>query len=172
MDMAEVSYCEKHPRVETNLRCGKCGELICPDCMVHTPVGVRCEDCGKTRRIPTYDVSGQFLTRAAIAGLILGIAFGFLFLLVFRIVPQVIPGLGFGRVLGVLWPVLFAGAGLATGRAISLAVNRKRGRPLKIVAAGSVLTAYLIMSFFGVVDNSLFGLLATAAGFYLAVNRF
>ena len=172
MDMAEIRYCERHPRVETNLRCGKCGELICPDCMVHTPVGVRCADCGKVRRIPTYDVSGQFLTRAVIVGLLLGIASGVLFLLVFRILPQAMPGLGIGRVLRILWPILFAGAGLVTGIGISLAVNRKRGRSLKFVAAGSILTAYLIMSFFGVVDNSLFGLLATAAGFYLAFNRF
>lgn len=158
--------------METNLRCGKCGELVCPDCMVHTPVGVRCEDCAKMRRIPTYDVSAQFLTRGVIVGLLLGIATGFLFLLVFRLLPQVIPGLGIGRVLNVLWPIMFAGSGLVTGMGISLAVNRKRGRSLKFVAAGSILTAYLIMSFYGVVDNSLFGLLGTAAGFYLAFNRF
>ena len=82
------------------------------------------------------------------------------------------PGLGISRVLNVLWPLMFAGLGLAIGVGISLAVNRKRGRSLKFIAAGSVLTAYLIMSFFGVVDSSIFGLLATAAGFYLAINKF
>ena len=158
--------------METNLRCGKCSELICPDCMVHTPVGVRCADCAKVRRIPTYDVSGQFMTRGVIAALLLGIASGALFLLVFGLLPQIIPGSGIARVFSVLWPIMFAGAGLVSGAGISLAVNRKRGRSLKFVAAGSVLTAYLIMSFFGVVDSSLFGLLATAAAFYLAINRF
>ena len=122
--------------------------------------------------IPTSDVSAQFLTRGVIVGLLLGIATGFLFLFVFRLLPQAIPGLGIGRVLNVLWPLMFAGSGLVTGMGISLAVNRKRGRSLKFVAAGSILTAYLIMSFFGVVDNSRFGLLGTAAGFYLAFNRF
>ncbi len=170
--MAELRYCTKHPRVETNLRCGKCEELICPDCMVHTPVGVRCGDCAQVRRIPTYDVSSQFLARGVIAGVLLGIASGALFFLVFGVLPQIISGLGVSRVLIVLWPLMFAGMGLATGTGISLAVNRKRGKSLKFVAAGSILTAYLIMSFFGVVDRSLFGLLATAAAFYLAINRF
>ena len=45
-------------------------------------------------------------------------------------------------------------------------------RGLKIVAAGSILTAYLIISFLNVVDGSLFGLLGTAAAFYLAINKF
>lgn len=158
--------------METNLRCGKCEELICPDCMVHTPVGVRCGDCAQVRRIPTYDVSGQFLARGVIAGVLLGIASGALFLLVFGVLRQVIPGPGIIRIFDVLWPLMFAGVGLATGRGISLAVNHKRGKSLKFVAAGSILTAYMIMSFFGVVDRTLFGLLATAAAFYLAINRF
>lgn len=170
--MLEVKYCKKHPRVETNLRCGKCDELICPDCMVHTPVGVRCGDCAKVRRVPTYDVSGQFLMRGVIAGVLLGVAFGALFLLVFGFLPRAIPGSGIFRIFDVLWPLMFAGMGLVTGAGISLAVNRKRGKSLKFVAAGSILTAYLIMSFFNVVDRSLFGLLATAAAFYLAINRF
>ena len=158
--------------METNLRCGKCEELICPDCMVHTPVGVRCGDCARVRRIPTYDVSGQFLARGVVVGLLLGIVSGVLFILVFGVFPQFISGLGVLRIFDVLWPLMFAGMGLATGAGISIAVNRKRGKSLKFVAAGSILTAYLIMSFFGVVDRSIFGLLATAAAFYLAINRF
>ena len=168
--MLETKYCKKHPRVETNLRCGKCSELICPDCMVHTPVGVRCEDCARVTRVPTYDVSSQILARGIIAGALLGIAFGALFLLIFGLLPQVIPGIF--RIFNVLWPLMFAGVGLATASGISLAVNGKRGKTLKFVAAGSILTAYLIMSFFGVVDMSLFGLLGTAAAFYLAINKF
>ena len=140
--------------------------------MVHTPVGVRCSDCGKAKRVPTYDVSGQFLTRGVIAGLLLGIAAGVLFVLVFGVLPRIIPGQGVFRVLNVLWPIMFAGAGYVIGSGISFAVNRKRGKSLKFVAAASVLTAYLIMSFLSVVDNSLFGMLATAAGFYLAITKF
>ena len=172
--LSEVKYCAKHPRVETNLRCGKCGELICPDCMVHTPVGVRCADCAQVRRVPTYDVSGQFLARGVIAGVLLGVSFGVLFVAIFRFLLPALPifvSFAFVRILSV---VVFLGMGYAIGAGISLAVNRKRGKSLKLIAAGSVLTAYLIMSFFGVAValSSLFGLLATAAGFYLAINRF
>ena len=168
--MTELKYCKRHPRVETNLGCGKCGELICPDCLVHTPVGVRCADCAQVKRVPTYDVSRQFLARGVIAGLLLGIASGVLFFLVFGVLPQFIPGVV--RIFNILWPLMFAGVGMVTGAGISLAVNHKRGRSLKIVAAGSILTAYLIISFLNVVDGSLFGLLGTAAAFYLAINKF
>lgn len=172
MDMAEVKYCEKHPRVETNLRCGKCGELICPDCMVHTPVGVRCADCGRVRRIPTYDVSSQFIARGVMSGVLLGIASGALFVLVFRFLPQpVIEIIGFGT-LRIVAALVVAGIGYGIGAGISLAVNRKRGKSLKFVAAGSVLVAYLIMARFGVNDISLPGLLGIAAAFYFAINRF
>ena len=133
MGMTETKYCAKHPRVETNLRCGKCGDLICPDCLVHTPVGVRCADCAQVKRVPTYDVTGQFITRGVIAGLLLGIASGTLFFLIFGVLPQFVPGIF--RIFNVLWPLMFAGVGLVIGAGISLAVNRKRGKSLKIVAA-------------------------------------
>ena len=158
--------------METNLRCGKCGELICPDCLVHTPVGVRCADCAQVRRVPTYDVSGQFLVRGVIAGLLLGIASGVLFVLVFKFLPEyLLLIMSFGT-LRIVAALIVAGFGYAIGAGISLAVNRKRGRSLKIVAAGSVLAAYLIMSYFQVNDISIPGVLGTAAAFYLAINKF
>ncbi|MBI2964960.1 MAG: B-box zinc finger protein, partial [Chloroflexi bacterium] len=59
-----VSYCVRHPNVETNLRCSRCNELICPRCLVHTPVGARCPDCARLRVNPAFDVSGLALARA------------------------------------------------------------------------------------------------------------
>jgi hypothetical protein len=40
-----VIYCARHPQVETMLRCGRCDTPICPRCMVHSGVGIRCPDC-------------------------------------------------------------------------------------------------------------------------------
>lgn len=40
-----VTYCARHPQVETMLRCGRCDTPICPRCMVHSGVGIRCPDC-------------------------------------------------------------------------------------------------------------------------------
>ena len=67
LDMTQTNYCLRHPKTETNLRCGKCEKYICPECMVQTPVGFRCPDCGKARRVPTYDVTPLFLTRGICA---------------------------------------------------------------------------------------------------------
>ncbi len=39
--------CARHPQVETFVRCGRCDQPICPNCMVSGPVGVRCRDCGR-----------------------------------------------------------------------------------------------------------------------------
>lgn len=40
-----VTYCARHQQVETMLRCGRCETPICPRCMVHSGVGIRCPDC-------------------------------------------------------------------------------------------------------------------------------
>jgi hypothetical protein len=40
-----VVYCARHPKTETLLRCGRCDTPICPRCMVHAGVGIRCPDC-------------------------------------------------------------------------------------------------------------------------------
>jgi len=44
--------CYRHPDRETWVTCGRCGKPLCPDCMMHGPVGVRCRECllpqGKT----------------------------------------------------------------------------------------------------------------------------
>ncbi|MEO8458529.1 MAG: DUF4352 domain-containing protein [Chloroflexota bacterium] len=36
--------CAKHG-VETEVSCGRCGTPVCPKCMRHTDVGVRCKNC-------------------------------------------------------------------------------------------------------------------------------
>ena len=37
--------CAYHPGTETELTCGRCDKPICPRCLVHTEVGIRCPDC-------------------------------------------------------------------------------------------------------------------------------
>lgn len=160
------NYCPRHPKTETNLRCGKCGELICPDCMVQTPVGARCPDCARVRRLPTYDVSPVFLARGVAAGLVLAVALG----------------VGFGFLAPLLFAIPFlpllalVGVGYLIGEGISLSVNRKRGRALKLVAAGAIVLAFVIMlilnPFIGGLIFSLYGLLASAVAFYVATRRF
>src|SRR5664279_1211192 len=42
--------CANHPKVETRVSCSNCGKPICPDCMLHAPVGVKCRDCARMPR--------------------------------------------------------------------------------------------------------------------------
>ena len=156
--MSKLTHCPKHPDTQTNLRCGRCEELICPRCMVHSPVGARCLECAQVRRLPTFEVTTPFLARAIVAGLVLGIAGGAAVLLLIYL---------FG---GFLALIALIGVGYLIGEGVSVAVNRKRGQTLKYVAAGSMLVATLIISIFS--GPSLLVLLAAAAAIYVAINRF
>ena len=160
--MSKTGYCVRHPDTESSLGCGRCEQLVCPRCMVHTPVGVRCQDCARPTRVPTFEVSRGFLARAIGAGVALGVAVGFV-----------------AGILGLLSPVpilhsaIIVGVGFLIGEGISVAVNRKRGRSLKFVASGSTVIAYvIIVVLFIPAALTLYGLLAAGAGVYIAVNRF
>ena len=159
--MAGPAYCAKHPDVQTNLRCNRCEKLICPQCMVHSPVGVRCPDCAQVRRIPTYDVTRPVLARAIAAGVVLGIASG----LAAGFISLLLP-------IFLLELAAIVAVGYLIGEGISVAANRKRGRSLKFVASGSTLIALTTISLFSPALFNLFGLLAGGAAFYVAINRF
>ena len=137
--------------------------------MVHAPVGVRCPDCGKSSPVPTFDVTGAFLARAIGAGaavaLICGIAFAVLTYIAWENLP-----FAYSRFVG---PLLVAVLGYLIGTAVSLATNRKRGTKLKFVAGLSMLLGFTIMVFItqGATLN-MFGLVAAAVAFYIAINRF
>jgi hypothetical protein len=133
MNDSPKTYCATHLDAETNLRCGKCGKLICPKCMVTTPVGARCRECAKLYVLPTYRISGMYYLRAAGAALgtaiVIGLAWGFL---------RYYFG-GFGPVLSL---VVGYGVGMAVAWVTGLAVNRKRGVWLAVIGALAVLICF------------------------------
>ena len=45
--MAQTCY--RHPGRETNVACSRCARPICPDCMIPSPVGMRCPECAGER---------------------------------------------------------------------------------------------------------------------------
>jgi hypothetical protein len=157
--------CATHPDVETSLRCGKCGEPICPRCMVQTPVGARCPDCAKMQRLPTFTINSRYFLQAILAAT--GMAFAC------------------GAAWWVIGPIAYfnfllaAGFGYGVGEVVGLSVNRKRGRWLAFIAGASVVAAYLISVFppwgFGLRWFSGVGLvidiLAVALGVWIAVSR-
>ena len=164
--------CYVHPGVETALRCGNCERPICIQCMVQHPVGIRCRECARLRRLPQFDVPTAYYARALGAGIGMALA-GAVGLLVLALLP-------FG---GLIILMGLVGIGYLNGEGISRAVNRKRSRGLQYIAAGSVLLVYILFTVGGgvvfslllnrtvVIHTDLFALLALAAAVYMAVSR-
>ena len=146
--MTQTQYCARHPKTATSIRCGRCEETICPDCLVHSPVGMRCPDCARVNPVPTYDVTFQYLIRGIAAGCAVGLigggAFMFAAPLMFRLVFLDIPVLN--TILPFLYVAMMAAIGFGIGEAISLSTNRKRGMRLKLVGAAAVFVASVPIS--------------------------
>ncbi|TAK27717.1 MAG: hypothetical protein EPO21_23585 [Chloroflexota bacterium] len=128
----EPLYCATHPKIETNLRCGKCGKLICPKCMVYTPVGARCPDCAQVRRLPIYDVSAANYLSALGAGMAMALVAG--------VVWSFIPGF-----VSIWVPLLI---GYLVGEGVSRAANRKRSRGLQVIAGTMVFASFIVLQLF------------------------
>jgi hypothetical protein len=162
--MSSTMFCRYHTSTETLLRCGKCDKPICGRCVIHAPVGIRCRDCARLRKLPIFEVSPTYYARAIVTGsalaVLLGTAYGVFAPALFRI-----PYFGL---------VLIAGIGYVIGRGISAAVNRKRGNGLKVVAASLTVSSYALGSVF--IEMNLFGnlfiLLAIIGGIYLSTTAF
>ncbi len=163
-------YCATHTNVETGLSCGRCGRLICPRCLVQTPVGGRCRACARVRRSPVFDVSGRQYALAAGASVLVGGVTG---------VGWAVLLAAIGWIFFLPW-LLAAGVGYLVGEAVSASVNRKRGTGLAVIAALGVLVAYAVVvgvtlgrSGLGFYTpfNIVFALMFLAVAVYIAVNR-
>ena len=156
--------CAEHPNVETNVTCGKCGKPICPKCMVQTPVGMRCKDCAKLKKLPTYQLSTQFILRAIGAGLGIGIVCGFAWWAINLVLPFYLLRL-----------IIAAGAGYAVGEVVSLAVNRKRGTTLAIIGGLGAAISFAIATALSLpgfsIYNIVISLVMLALAVYTAVSR-
>jgi hypothetical protein len=157
--------CATHPKIETNLRCGKCGKPICPKCLVQTPVGSRCRECAGQYRLPTFNVSATHYLKAIGVGLGMAIVTGIVWGLIDSLIPFFYLNL-----------ILSGAAGYVIGEVISIAVNRKSSRWLAAIAAVAVVIAYCCNIFiFGSISISpfriIFDLVALGIGIYMAVKR-
>lgn len=162
-----MPQCHRHPNVETNLACGKCGNYVCPRCMVQTPVGVRCPDCARPTRIPTFDVRSVHYARAISAGVVVGGALGY----AWGTITHYLNFWGLSYILLLL-------AAYIVGESVSLAVNRKRSRGLGVVAVLSLVVAVVVSVFASGGFASVWGLVGNFYGFifiliaiYIAVRR-
>jgi uncharacterized membrane protein len=128
---------------------------------VQTPVGLRCPKCAALKRLPVFEISTAFYLRAIAAGLATAAA------------------------LGAIWPFIPLGGfflfflalviGYVIGEAVSLAVNRKRGPGLQIIAGISVFMSYVVRSFIEAPHNfidtfiDVYGLISAILGIIVAV---
>ena len=162
---SSATHCTEHPKVSTNLRCSRCDKPVCAECMVQAPVGIRCREHGKAQKLPIYDIPTRVMVGASVAGIALGI--------------------GGGAILGLLilplvWSIPYAslaglvGFGYLVGEIISRISNKKRGRPLAIVAGGSVILAFVVIVFFTTVAQvgiDIFELFGAGIATYIAIIK-
>lgn len=116
-----TTTCARHPKVETALRCASCGTLICPKCLVQTPVGAKCKDCASQRGIALFRPSLlQCVGGASVAAL-----FG------------VIAGWAVEFSIGFLTFFLAIAYGGFVGEMTLRAAGRKRGLKMEVVAGAA-----------------------------------
>lgn len=120
--------CAYHPQRETLLRCARCDKPICTQCAIRHPVGLRCRECARLTRLPTYRVGPRALGLGLLGGLAAGVAGAF--------VLQLIPGIFFSLILS---PVV----GGFVGEAVYRSSGGKRGREMMIVAGAAVVLGAL-----------------------------
>ncbi len=125
--MSEPMRCVNHPKVETYLRCNKCGRPICPKCAVQTPVGYRCKDCVNVQQRVFYTGFRpvHYLIAAAVA-LPLALIAGWL-----------VPSLGWYSI--ILGPLV--GGGIS--EAARWAIQRRRGPYTWLVVCGCIVLGAL-----------------------------
>ena len=163
---ASVSYCNWHPEIETRLYCSQCGKSICTQCLVQVPVGIRCRECGRPEKLPTYDVQPTYYFRAIGVAFAVALVGGLLWLML----NQLFGGVPF------ISSILGLAVAYAIGELMSRAVNRKRGVGLAWIAGGAMVVAYIISGgFFHLFSvsfiNVLFSLLFLAIAVYTAASR-
>lgn len=150
--------CSRHPDVDTELTCGRCGTPICPKCLVQTRVGSRCQKCAGIKKLPTYTITPLQYLKALGIGLVMAIALG----IAWTILRDI---LFFFSLL------LAAGMGYLMGEVISLSVNRKRGRGLQFIGGFCIAFSYLIVVYSSGSIINLWDLLALALAIFITVSR-
>ena len=155
--------CARHPKVETELTCGRCETPICPRCAVFTDVGARCPTCAPARKLPQFEVGFVNLLRGAAAALGTGATLG-------AVWGALLPG-----GIGFLGLFLAAFLGYAIAEAVSVVTNRKAGTALQVVAAAGALAAYLVRNLVigdGLLPtDDLFGYIAVIVAGAVAISR-
>ena len=137
----ETLYCPRDPEVQTILRCGRCGSLICPSCLVQSPVGSRCPSCATIGRSPMQDSSRAQMVKAIITGVVVAVLSGPALVGILLLVDSIPRGTAFGALVG------FVAIGYIAGEAVRRVVGYKLDKRFQYIAGLSVFGAYMTATF-------------------------
>jgi hypothetical protein len=126
------TVCYRHPGRETAVSCSNCERPICTDCMVYTPVGIKCPECARLPRSALVRLRPDRAARTIAAAFAGGLALGFGILLL-----QAAVGLFFTLILGYL-------IGIAMSEIVLWASGRFRGRSTGAIAVGGCIWTYVV----------------------------
>lgn len=139
-----MTECPRDQGVETNLRCGQCGDPICPRCMVYAPVGSKCPDCASIGGPVMFKVTQNDLIRigivAGLAALGIGIASAVMLVALWSL--DILAGVNSSIWLIVVGVAEFLGV-MGVTYAMQLVAGTKYSTSLRILAAGLALLFYL-----------------------------
>lgn len=171
-----ADYCLRHPATETNLRCGRCEDLICPQCMVTSPVGARCPKCARIGRPAVLDTSVTEMSRAIIFGVVAAILTAAILTGIFWVIAVLPAGLVIVDVIAVIGGLV--GAGYVIGEAVRIGSGNKLDQRLKYVAMGCAFLMWVVGMFLlwglggpvGILANT-FGIVGMVISVYTASMR-
>ena len=170
------STCLRHPDTLSNLGCGRCGDLICPQCMVQSPVGARCPDCATIGRSPIFRATSVELTTTVALSMGAAVVFGTVYALAVWVLWNLPLNFQIGNVLASL---LIGMGGAPVGEVVRRAGKFKLDSRLRIVAAFTMFMVWIIgifiaTSLLGVWDRifyNIIGYIGLGIGVYVAMNR-
>lgn len=170
------NVCLRHPDTASNLGCGRCGDLICPQCMVQSPVGARCPDCASIGQAAIFRSTSTELSKTILYAIGGAVAFGFAFAVLVFII-WIIP---FGHQVGGVVAAMVSGlGGVPVGEFVRRAGGYKLDSRLRIIAALTMFSAWVIgiaiaTNLFGVwggIFQNLMAFFGLGIGIYIAMNR-
>jgi cytochrome bd-type quinol oxidase subunit 2 len=124
----EPMYCVNHPKTETRLRCNRCGNPICPKCVVQTPVGFRCKQCVKGQQAVFYSATSLDYVIAVVIGLVASIIAAFII-----------------SAVGIFITLFLAPAvGGVIAEVVRWATGRRRGRRVWLVVSACIVVGALV----------------------------
>ncbi len=172
-----LTYCNKHKDVTTNLKCSRCNNYICTRCMNQTPVGIKCEECASIGKPQILILSKTNILLILINSIFISIGLGLSLSLFLWIIWNFLPTSNF-QLGNVFFAVVIALLGSQVGEIIKKISRKKINPKIRIIAAFSMFLIWfssIIFSNFlslplGIYFN-IINLIGLGIGTYIAMNK-